>query len=101
MNIHVTNLHLNLVESDLRRMFSSYGEVQSVKLIRHKMNHRPQGRAFINMPVEKQAKNAVLNLNGLHINGKNISVTEVRYDPNLNFHSFNPDVENSNSQLLG
>ena len=40
MNIHVTNLHLNLVESDLRRMFTPYGEVQSVNLVRDKINHR-------------------------------------------------------------
>ena len=90
MNIHVTNLHLNLLESDLRRMFTPFGEVQSVNLIRDKMSHRPQGRAFVNMPVEKQGKEAVLTLNGVEVKGKNIIVTEVRYDPNLNFHSFNP-----------
>ena len=90
MNIHVTNLHLNLLESDLRRMFTPFGEVQSVNLIRDKMSHRPQGRAFVNMPVERQAKEAVLTLNGVEVKGKNIIVTEVRYDPNLNFHSFNP-----------
>ncbi len=90
MNIHVSNLHLNFIESDLRRMFASFGEVLSVKLIRDKMSHRPQGRAFINMPVEGQAKKAVLSLNGLTINGKNISVTEVMYNPNVNFHSLYP-----------
>ena len=90
MNIHVSNLHLNLVESDLRRMFTPYGEVQSVNLVRDKLNHRPRGMAFVNMPVDIQGKKAVLSLNGLQINGKSIIVTEVKYDPNLNFYSFNP-----------
>ena len=74
MNIHVSNLHLNLVESDLRRMFTPYGEVQSVNLVRDKLNHRPRGMAFVNMPVDIQGKKAVLSLNGLQINGKSRSV---------------------------
>ena len=92
MNIHVTNLHLNLIESDLRRMFASFGEVLSVDLIRDKTSGRPQGRAFINMPVETQGKKAILSLNGTQINGKNIAVNEVMYDPNVNFHSFAPGI---------
>jgi RNA recognition motif-containing protein len=71
-------------------MFASFGEVLSVNLIRDKMSHRPQGRAFINMPVDRQGKKAILSLNGVEINGKNIVVTEVMYDPNVNFHSFAP-----------
>lgn len=92
MNIHVTNLHLNLVEADLRRMFTPYGEVQSVNLVRDKINHRPRGRAFINMPVDKQGKKAILSLNGQQINGKSIMVSEVRYDPNINSHSLQPNI---------
>jgi len=92
MDIHVTNLHLNLVESDLRRIFSPYGEVHTVNLIRDKLNHRSRGRAFIDMPVEKQGKKAILSLNGVKLNGKSIIVSEVKYDPNLNTNSFKPEV---------
>ena len=92
MNIHVTNLHLNLVESDLRRMFSPYGEVRSVKLVRDKLNHRSSGRGFVDMPVDRQGKKAILSLNGSQVNGKNILVSEVRYDPNINSQSFKPET---------
>ncbi len=91
MNIHVTNLHLNLVESDLRRIFTPYGEVHSVKLVRDKLNHRSSGRAFIDMPVEKQGKKAILSLNGTKVNGKNILVSEVKYDPNHNSYTLQPE----------
>jgi RNA recognition motif-containing protein len=88
MDIHVTNLHLNLVESDLRRIFSPYGEVHTVNIVRDKLNHRSSGRAFIDMPVDRQGKNAILSLNGVKLNGKSIIVSELKYDPNLNTNSF-------------
>lgn len=91
MNIHVTNLHLNLVESDLRRMFTPYGEVNFVKLVRDKLNHRSSGRAFIDMPVEKEGSKAILSLNGTKINGKSILVSEVKYDPNHNSYTLQPE----------
>ena len=91
MNIHVANLNLNLVESDLRRMFSPYGEVLSVALIRDKLNHRPRGTAFIEMPVDKEAQSAILGLNGQHVNGKAIKVKEVEYDPTLGSYRFDPN----------
>ncbi|MGZ5511604.1 MAG: RNA recognition motif domain-containing protein [Nitrososphaeraceae archaeon] len=58
MNIHVANLNLNLIESDLQRMFSPFGEVKTVNLIRDSLNNRSRGRAFIDMPVEKEGKKA-------------------------------------------
>ena len=92
MNIHVTNLHIKLVEADFISMFTHYGEVHSVILVRDKINHRPRGRAFINMPVDKQGKKAILSLNGQQINGKSIMVSEVRYDPNINSYSLQPNI---------
>jgi RNA recognition motif-containing protein len=88
MNIHVTNLSLNIIESDLQRIFAPYGEIKSIQLVRDNLNNRSRGRAFIDMPVDKEGKKAILNLNGLEIKGKFIAVTEVMYDPGLSTHSF-------------
>lgn len=88
MNIHVANLSLDVIESDLHRMFTPYGEVKSVALIRDKLNNRSKRRAFIDMPQEKEAQKAITNLHGLEIKGKIISVTEVKYDPTFSTHSF-------------
>jgi RNA recognition motif-containing protein len=90
MNIHVANLNLNLIESDLQRMFAPYGEVKSIQLVRDSLNNRSRGRAFIDMPVDKEGRKAILNLNGLEIKGKFITVSEVMYDPGLSTYSFKP-----------
>lgn len=91
MNIRVANLNVNLVESDVRRMFSPYGEVMSVLLLRDKLNHRPRGTALIDMPVDKDGVKAILGLNGQQVGGKFIKVTEVEYDPALVKYRFDPN----------
>ena len=74
MNIHISNLSLNVVESDLQRLFASFGEINSVELVRDKLNNRSKGRAFIDMPVEKEGQKAILNLNGTDMMGRQITV---------------------------
>lgn len=81
MNIHVSNLHSNLLESDLQRLFGKYGEVESVELVRDKLNNRSLCHGFIAMPVTTQAEQAIASLNKTDIKGKRISVTRVVYDP--------------------
>lgn len=75
MNIQVTNIHLNIIEADLRRLFTPFGEVRSVELLRDKWNNRSTGRAVVSMPVEKQAEAAIAQLHGTLLSGKTIMVT--------------------------
>lgn len=75
MNIEINNIHQNIIESDLRRLFAPFGEVISVELVRDSRNYRPTGRAFVNMPVNKQAEEAILTLHGTVLAGKTIVVT--------------------------
>ena len=81
MQIHVANLHSNLIEADILRLFSRFGEVDGVRLVRDKLNNRSLGRAFVDMPVQKQAAQAIVTLNGNDVSGKRLSVSEVMYDP--------------------
>lgn len=81
MHIHISNLNSNLIESDLQRLFSKYGEVSSVELMRDKLNNRSLCHGFINMPVGKEGEQAVTSLDKTQLNGKRIAVTEVIYDP--------------------
>lgn len=76
MNIEITNIHLNVIEADLRRLFTPFGEVTTVELVRDKWNNRSTGRALINMPVEKQALTAIITLHGSMLAGKAIGVTK-------------------------
>lgn len=88
MNIHVSNLHPNMIESDLLRVFALYGEVNSVELIRDKLNNRSKGRAFIEMPVEKEGQKALTTLDGTEMMGRMVKVSEVKYDPGYGSHLF-------------
>ena len=77
MDIHVTNLNHNLIEADIQRIFTPFGEINSVKILRDKWNNRSKGSAIIKMPVGKQATNAVASLMGFILAGQRISVVEV------------------------
>ena len=79
MNLHVTNLNLNLIESDIQRLFIPFGEINSIELVRDKLNNRSRGRAFVDMPVEKEGQNAIISLHGLLFAGKTLVVAEVKY----------------------
>jgi RNA recognition motif-containing protein len=76
MNIEITNINPNIIESDLRRLFTPFGEVAAIELVRDKWNNRSTGRAVVNMPVEKQAQVAILTLHGTVLAGKALAVTK-------------------------
>jgi RNA recognition motif-containing protein len=85
MNIEITNLDMNLIESDLQRLFTPYGELGTVQIIRDHWNNRSKGRATVDMPVEKEAQQAVLSLNGVLLGTKKIIVTAMPYsEPSRN-----------------
>jgi RNA recognition motif-containing protein len=81
MQIHVFNLHSNLIESDILRLFSRFGEVGSIQLVRDKLNNRSLGHAFVEMPVQKEASQAIVSLHGMEVKGKKWRVSAVVYDP--------------------
>jgi RNA recognition motif-containing protein len=76
MNIEITNIHLNIIEADLRRLFTPFGEVTNVELVRDKWNNRSTGRALVSMPVSKQAQTAIVTLHGTVLAGKPIAVAK-------------------------
>ena len=77
MTIQITNLDLNLIESDVRRLFTPYGEINTVQIDRDHHNNRSRGRAVVHMPVDKEAHGAILNLNGMMLGSKKIVVLGV------------------------
>jgi len=81
MHLHIANLNSNFIESDLQRLFSKYGEVESVELVRDKLNNRSLCHGFIDMPVQKEAEQAIVSLHRSQIDGKTVSVSKVIYDP--------------------
>lgn len=74
MNIYLGNLSFSTTEDTLKALFDEFGEVESVKLIKDRFSGRPKGFAFIEMPSNSEADQAIKALNGNRIDGNNIKV---------------------------
>jgi RNA recognition motif-containing protein len=74
MNIYIGNLSYNTTEDTLKVLFAEYGEIESVKLIKDRFSGRPKGFAFIEMPSNSEADQAIKALNGNRLDGSLIKV---------------------------
>lgn len=79
MNILVYNLSVNIIGEDLTKLFSIYGTVGFVVIIRDKKSGRSKGNAFVEMPIQGQGEQAILGLHQKEIDGLKISVQEINY----------------------
>ncbi len=70
MNIYVRNLSYNLTESELSNLFSEFGEVTSVKIIKDKITGRAKGFGFVEMSDDNAATEAISKLNGSDVKGR-------------------------------
>ena len=74
MNIYVGKLPYSVTEDDLRAMFSEFGELEEVKIIKDKFSRQSKGFGFVEMPSNSEADQAIKALNGKLVNGQNIKV---------------------------
>jgi len=79
-NIYVGNLPWSSTEEDVRAAFEAYGEVHSVKLIEDRETGRPRGFGFVEME-DQGALEAIENLDGTDMGGRNLKVNEARPRP--------------------
>lgn len=78
MNIYVGNMSYSVSESALRNTFEKYGEVDSVNVITDRDTGRPKGFAFVEMKNDAQARAAIDGLNGVELEGRNLTVNEAK-----------------------
>ncbi len=78
MNIYVGNLSFDASEEDLQRLFSEFGNVSSVTIVRDRYSGQPRGFGFIEMPQRSEAQAAIQNLNGKELLGRSLNVSEAR-----------------------
>ncbi len=76
MNIYIGNLSYSVKESDLKEVMEDYGTVDSVKLIIDRDTRRSKGFAFVEMPNDQEAKNAINELNGAEYQGRQMVLKE-------------------------
>ena len=74
MNIYIGNLSFNTTEDTLKSLFAEFGDVESVKVIKDRFSGRPKGFAFVEMPSNSEADQAIKALNGNRIDGNNIKI---------------------------
>lgn len=78
MNIYIGNLEYSVSESDLQGLFEQYGAVSSVKVIKDQDSGRSKGFGFVEMEQSNDGEEAVKNLDGHNLNGRNMKVNQAR-----------------------
>jgi RNA recognition motif-containing protein len=78
MNIYVSNLGFNVQDEDLKKHFSSFGEVTSAKIINDRETGKSRGFGFVEMSDDEASRKAIAELNDSTIDGRTIKVTEAR-----------------------
>lgn len=78
LNIYVGNLAYATTEEDLRSIFSAFGDVSKVSIIKDKETGRSKGFGFVEMPDNSLAQAAINGLNDTDIGGRNAKVNEAK-----------------------
>jgi cold-inducible RNA-binding protein len=77
-NIFVGKMDPSTTEDELRTAFTVYGAVQTVNIIKDRDTGRPRGFAFVEMESDKEAREAMLGLNGSTLSGATLTVSEAK-----------------------
>ncbi len=76
--LYVGNLSYDVDSSELERMFSAQGTVQSAEVVSDRMTGRSKGFGFVEMGSEEEAQKAIAALNGQESNGRALTVNEAK-----------------------
>ena len=78
MNIYVGNLSYGVTEGQLKALFEEFGAVETVSLIKDKYSGESKGFGFVEMDKQIEAEEAIKQLNGRAIDGRNLTVNLAR-----------------------
>jgi cold-inducible RNA-binding protein len=76
--LYVGNLSYNMSDADLQTLFSSYGSVDSARVITDRDTGRSKGFGFVEMSNDAEAQAAIDGLNGYETDGRTLTVNEAR-----------------------
>ena len=74
--IFVSNILYQATEAEIRTLFEPYGTVRNVSIVTEYQSGRSRGFAFLDMPNEAQAHDAIATLNGSRVGGRRLRVEE-------------------------
>jgi cold-inducible RNA-binding protein len=78
MKLYIGNLPYQVTEDQLREAFESFGQVESVAIIKDKYSGQSKGFGFVEMPANAEGQAAIESLNGKDFNGRAIKVNEAK-----------------------
>ena len=78
MKIIIRNLSRSTTESEIKDLFTTFGEVASCDLVMDKQTGSSKGFGFVEMPNAKHARYAIKNLNDKTIASSRIRVKEAQ-----------------------
>ncbi|MBU2649172.1 RNA-binding protein [bacterium] len=96
VRIYVGNLPFKTTDAELRKLFESYGEVESADVIRYKGSGRSKGYAFVLINEEASDK-AVAELNENEYEGRMLKVRVAK--PRENFPR-KPDQDSNDMKSM-
>ena len=76
--LYVGGLPYETTESELEKMFSEAGAVESAVIITDKISGRSKGFGFVEMATEEDAQKAIEIMNKKEVGGRTIVVDEAR-----------------------
>ncbi|MBN1327648.1 MAG: RNA-binding protein [Candidatus Cloacimonetes bacterium] len=74
MNIYVGNLSYKMTDGDLEELFSAYGSVSECKIVIDRDSGRSKGFGFVEMPDQAEGEEAIKQLDGKEVDGRNLKV---------------------------
>ena len=80
-DIFVADISFDVVEEDLRKLFSVCGSVRAITMMTDKRSGKFNGLAFIRMSTDAEAKEAVNMLDGTRLINRCIRVSAARDKP--------------------
>jgi len=98
MNLFVAKLSPSTTGDDLEKLFSTYGEVSSAKIIVDRDTQSSKGYGFVEMPNDEEAEKAIAELNESELDGKEIVVKQANPQGARPARNFNQRRDNFQSR---
>ncbi len=76
--LYVGNLSYSVRDDDLQQQFSSFGQVQSAKVMMERDTGRSKGFGFVEMSNGQEAEAAIRGMNGQNMGGRDLTVNIAR-----------------------
>jgi RNA recognition motif-containing protein len=76
--LYVGNISFNTTNQDLNDLFGEIGTVESANVVEDRETGRSRGFGFVEMASKEEAENAIAQLNGKEIDGRELKVNEAK-----------------------